>query len=437
MDLVEVKQAKTAFKSSLLSKTNVVGVGVGYKTIGNRATDELSVIVLVRQKMPIAGLPPKSIIPQEVAGVRTDVIEVGDLRPLGERTSRQRPAPGGVSLGHFKITAGTLGCVVRDRKTNARLILSNNHVIANRNDAQTGDPILQPGPVDGGQVDKDTIALLERFQPINYNTAPPTCSLAKGYADLGNVLARLTGSRHKIQAIRILPTATNRIDAAVARPLNDDDILDEILEIGPINEEISPELGMEVCKSGRTTGYTTGMINILDATVVVNYGPEQPATFEDQIITTPMSNGGDSGSLLVAKDPSKAVGLLFAGSSHATIYNPIKTVLSTLNVSFQGVEYSKVEKQTAIERAEAVKRAYEKQLMSKANVVGVGIGLCHREGKRTDQVGLIVMVKRKVPKSILAPEDQIPQEIEGVPVDVREVGILDAQSKPSIETPWR
>jgi len=431
MQHVEVKQAKAAFKASLLSKTNVVGVGVGYKSIGNRTTDELSVVVLVRQKVPINGLPTKSIIPQEVAGVRTDVIEVGDINPLNERTSRLRPAPGGVSLGHFKITAGTLGCVVRDRKTDARLILSNNHVLANRNDAQPGDPILQPGPVDGGQIDRDTIAQLERFQPINYNTAPPTCSLAKSYADLGNILARLTGSRHKIQVLRILPSAINRVDAAVARPLDDNDLLDEGLGIGPVSEETSPELGMEVCKSGRTTGYTTGLINVMDATVVVNYGPERPATFEDQIITTPMSNGGDSGSLLVAKDTSKAVGLLFAGSNHATIHNPIKIVLSALNISFQGAEQSKLEKQTAIERAEAVKRAYEKQLMSKSNVVGVGIGLCHREGKRTDQVGLIVMVKRKVPKSILTIEDQIPREIEGVPVDVREVGVFDPLGKPS------
>ncbi len=427
--LDEVKLAKTAFKSTILSRSNVVGVGVGYKVTRNRVTDELSVVVLVRQKVPIAGLPTKSIIPQEFSGIRTDVIEVGDLRPLDERTDRQRPAPGGVSLGHYKITAGTLGCVVRDRKTGARLILSNNHVLANRNDAQPGDPVLQPGPIDGGQVDRDTIALLYRYHPIHFNTDPPTCSLAKGYANLGNILARLVGSRHQIQALRVFPAATNLVDAAVARPIAESDILDESLEIGSVSEETSAELGMAVCKSGRTTGLTTGTICVLDATVMVNYGPDRPATFEEQIITTPMSNGGDSGSLLVEKQTHQAVGLLFAGSSQTTIYNPIKAVFSALNVDFKDrKKTSRSDVQNEIEKAQSVRRAYQDILMSKANVVGVGIGLCHREGKRTDQVGLIVMVRRKVPKTILASEDVIPSEIDGVPVDVKEVSTIEAQN---------
>jgi hypothetical protein len=428
--LDEVKLAKTAFKASILSRSNVVGVGVGYKVTRNLMTDELSVVVLVRQKVPYAGLPTKSVIPQEVAGIRTDVIEVGDLRPLSMRTDRQRPAPGGVSLGHYKITAGTLGCVVRDRKTGARLILSNNHVLANRNDAQPGDAILQPGPIDGGQADKDTIALLLRFQPIHFNTTPPTCNLAKGYASLGNILARLTGSRHQIQVFRVFPTASNLVDAAVARPIDENDILDESLEIGPVNEETSPELGMAVCKSGRTTGYTTGTISVLDATVLVNYGPDRPATFDEQIITTPMSNGGDSGSLLVAKDTSQAVGLLFAGSSQTTVHNPITTVFSSLNIDLKDRRKpTMTDVQGEIEKAQSVKRVHQQVLMSKANVVGVGVGLCHKEGKRTDRVGLIVMVRRKVPKTILAIQDMIPEEIDGVPVDVREVGKVEAVNK--------
>lgn len=53
---------------------------------------------------------------------------------------RIRKAPGGVSVGHYKITAGTLGCLAtRGRRL---LILSNNHVLANSNNARTGDPIL-------------------------------------------------------------------------------------------------------------------------------------------------------------------------------------------------------------------------------------------------------------------------------------------------------
>lgn len=425
--LQEVKQAKAIHKANILSKDNVVGVGVGYKVTGAGVTDELSVVVLVRQKMPATILPPEALIPQEMNGIRTDVIEVGDIRPLQARTNRWRPAPGGVSLGHYKITAGTLGCVVRDRKTGKRLILSNNHVLANSNNAQPGDPILQPGPIDGGQLGKDIIARLERFHPIRFNTAPATCKLAKLYAKLGNLLARLVGSRHQLQVLKTSPSLTNLADAALAQPLEEGAILDENLEIGVVTSATAPRLGMLVRKSGRTTAFTTGVISVLDATVVVAYGSDRNATFETQIVTTPMSRGGDSGSLLVADNAPEAVGLLFAGSDQATIHNPIQAVLDSLKVGFASpMAHSLTDRQAAVEKAQAIKEAYQDLLMSKANVVGVGIGLRHKDGKRTNEVGLVVMVRRKVPRALLAPEDQIPTEIEGVPVDVKQVGEVEA-----------
>jgi hypothetical protein len=54
--------------------------------------------------------------------------------------------------------------------------------------------------------------------------------------------------------------------------------------------------------------------------------------------------------------------------------------------------------------------------------VGVGVGLRHRHGQRTDQVGLVVLVERKLPPERLLPDDLLPDEIDGVPVDVKEVG---------------
>jgi len=46
-----------------------------------------------------------------------------------------------------------------------------------------------------------------------------------------------------------------------------------------------------------------------------------------------MSQGGDSGSVLVTRfGETKAVGLLFAGSDQATIYNPIQRVLNGLEI---------------------------------------------------------------------------------------------------------
>jgi len=329
---VDVTRVKELHKEAILAKPNVVGVGTGYKVSRGRTTDELCVVTLVRQKVPEAGLDPEALVPPGIDGVATDVVQVGNIWALQARTDRWRPAPGGVSLGHYQVTAGTFGTVVRDRASGARLILSNNHVLANSNAASPGDPILQPGAADGGQVEDDTIARLERFCPIEFSVSPPTCPVWMGVASVANALARLIGSKHQLQAFQSDPQASNLADAAVARPLEDDAILDEILEIGVVDGTTPATLGMSVRKSGRTTALATGEITVLDATVDVSYGTFQTARFEEQIVTSPMSNPGDSGSLLVAGDSLVAVGLLFAGSDQATIHNPIQAVLDCLHV---------------------------------------------------------------------------------------------------------
>ena len=79
-----------------------------------------------------------------------------------------------------------------------------------------------------------------------------------------------------------------------------------------------------------------------------------------------------------------------------------------------------------LERLRAVKATYEANLMRKANVVGVGIGLRQREGRLTGEPVIVVSVTHKVPSSQLAPDDVIPRELEGTPVDVQAVGKLRA-----------
>lgn len=428
MSYNEALMAKSVFQARLLSLPNVVGLGVGYKTSKRQFSDTLSLVVMVRQKISPLSLSPEEIVPREVDGIRTDVIEVGELRPLATRTDRVRPAPGGVSIGHYQVTAGTLGVMVRDRQSGTRMILSNNHVMANRNDAQLGDPILQPGAADGGTQENDVIALLERFETIHYNEEPAACSMANAYTRIGNGIARAIGSRHRVRAYQYNPLATNAIDAALARPILDSDLLDEILEIGEVSGLEEADLGMSVIKSGRTTGLTSGTVTIMDATVTVNYGGDRSATFDHQIVSSPMSQGGDSGSLLVSGETRNAVGLLFAGSSQATLFNPIKTVLNIMDVSLVSLVEAKAlpNRRIMIDRAQALKSKYNDLLMSLPNVVGVGVGPLYKGGKRTDQIGIVVMVQRKIPASQLSPQDLIPSQLEGIPVDVQEVGKFEA-----------
>ena len=46
--------------------------------------------------------------------------------------------------------------------------LSNNHVFANRNDANKGDDILQPGRVDGGTDPANSIGTLHDYEPLRF-----------------------------------------------------------------------------------------------------------------------------------------------------------------------------------------------------------------------------------------------------------------------------
>ena len=105
-----------------------------------------------------------------------------------------------------------------------------------------------------------------------------------------------------------------------------------ILGIGEIAGVGEAELGMNVQKSGRTTGYTTGTIQQIDVTVNVQYGAGRVGQFTDQLIAGDMSQGGDSGSAVLDMD-NNIVGLLFAGSDTVTIMNRIQNVFTALNIT--------------------------------------------------------------------------------------------------------
>ncbi len=90
-------------------------------------------------------------------------------------------------------------------------------------------------------------------------------------------------------------------------------------------------------------------------------------------------------------------------------------------------ELDRAAMQQAMEKARAVKQAHEAELLGMPNVVGVGVGLRQQGGVTQNIVSLVVLVRQKKPSTQLAPEQMIPAELEGVPVDVQEVGDIGAQ----------
>ena len=328
-DVNQVRSILSTNRRQLLQRANVVATGIGYKETGGDKTDRLCIVCSVKEKLPAARMPAEEMVPASINSTPTDVIQTGVIRALQAPTDRFRPTPGGVSVGHVGITAGTLGCWVT--KNGRKVILSNNHVLANSNAAEIGDAILQPGPYDGGSFPQDHIANLSEFIPIAFQGDPSGCQFANAVISVFNQGCRLINSNTRYKVIKV-QAEDNLVDAAIATPINPDDVKDEITNIGPIQGTISGELGMAIKKNGRTTGFTTGQIQQIDVTANVQYGTGQVAVFTDQLLAGAMSQGGDSGSA-VLDDSDRLTGLLFAGSDTTTIINRIENVFSALGIS--------------------------------------------------------------------------------------------------------
>ncbi|MGM0368936.1 MAG: hypothetical protein ACQEP9_00795 [Bacillota bacterium] len=333
----KIKKIIEKYKDKFFELDNVVGVGYGYKQVQNKLTDKESIVVLVEEKLSEEDLDQEHIVPQNIEEEQTDVIEVGKVELLsasdGLRTTGNRPAQPGVSIGHYKITAGTFGAVVRDKKTNEQLILSNNHVLANISNgkdgkAKRGDPVLQPGSYDGGQIDSDLIGHLNRFIPI-YNQNSNDCPFMSGLERLAGGLGSMFNLPYRVKPVIL----ENKVDCALAKPKSEAMISEEILGIGAVNDIADAKVGMKVKKSGRTSGLTTARIKAINATINVQLTEEETALFTDQIVTEPFSQPGDSGALVV-NSRNQAVGLLFAGSQKSSVCNNINNVIEALNITF-------------------------------------------------------------------------------------------------------
>jgi len=331
---MKIEEVKRVYEKELLRKANVVGVMTGYKVKEEEKTDELSIVCMVENKIPKEELKKRDLVPSRIREVTTDVIQVGKIRALQiDKKARHRPCPMGTSGGHYMITAGTNGELLRDKKTGKICIGTNNHVGANSNDAEIGDPYVQPGPHDGGKVPDDVIGRLLRFVPIKFVGDPSECSAAKVCSWLFNALASMFRRRTRLKPVVEYPEK-NLVDAALIELIDEEDVSAEIVDIGMPKGVRQAQIDMLVQKSGRTTCHTKdGPITGIDATVgPISYGPGKFAYFKDQIIISKpgFSAGGDSGSLVLDME-GHGVGKLFAGSDKVTIANHIQTYLDLLD----------------------------------------------------------------------------------------------------------
>jgi hypothetical protein len=274
---------------------------------GRRDGERLALKIYVERKAASSvvdyrhRVPTTLQLPTIASDIPTDVEAIG-RQELQLKSDRVRPIAPGYSLGlvHPR-TTGTLSCVVRDRNDPSKFyVLSNSHVLAGAGVLPAGTDIVQPGPDDAG-VPTDVVASLTRVVPFNFDA---------GY--------------------------NNFCDAALgelSESIMWDNDIPDIGVVTRVNANLSR--GMQIQKTGRTTGHTVGTIKDLDYQTFMPYpkpgGGIADAGFRSQVLCTRYGDGGDSGSLVCDMQGS-AVGLHWCGSNSASVFSPIRFVLDGLSV---------------------------------------------------------------------------------------------------------
>ncbi|WP_020470285.1 hypothetical protein [Zavarzinella formosa] len=258
----------------------------------------------------------------EVKEIRKRSMGEVDVRFIGRVTGqatrwgqqRHRPLQIGISVGNAKAAAaGTLGAFVRKRDTKAVCILSNNHVLANENQARIGDAILQPGGKKGEE---------------------------EGDIDPADLIATLA------KTVRLRKEGVNLVDAAMAELAAgqefDPGTIRGLGNLAGLGAEFV-DVGTKLAKLGRMSGLTHGRVTVFELdTLIIDYGIGK-LRFDQQLEIEgagddPFSQTGDSGSLIVEADTRLAVALLFACSSLGGANNKGLTYASPLRFALDALK---------------------------------------------------------------------------------------------------
>lgn len=286
------------------NQPNIQGFGIAERVTQGKKLKDVALKIYVERKLPSGKLdtpiPKQVMLPGMSEPVDTDVQEIGKV-VLEANTSRHRPAMPGCGLGHFEVTAGTFGCLVRKKGKPDLYILSNSHVLANSGTGKAGDVILQAAMFDGGAQPADVLCKLSEWVPFKFGD----------------------------------DTFENLVDAAIAK-VKASDVTSAVSLIGvPKGVGTVVRRGMKVKKVGRTTDLTSGEITDVDFRTSLPYPMPDGGTgnvgMRDQVLCSRYTAGGDSGAA-VFNTKNQIVGLHFAGTPSTSIFNRIANVLDALDL---------------------------------------------------------------------------------------------------------
>ena len=298
MKTENIKKILRREAKKFLEYPNINSVGIGYKEVNGKKKPVIQFTVDVKanpevlDKLGTVQIPKFFSLQGET--VETDVVQRkfqpayrvnNEVLTKDPRKQRQDPLMPGISVGHVKITAGTIGCIVYGQEDEKPYLLSNWHVLHGY-EGKIGDPIVQPGVYDDNNIQGNTVGNLER----SHLGLAGDCAIAS---------LKGRGISPQIFGLEVMP--------------------EQLAEV---------ELGDKVVKSGRTTAITYGEVRRIEVMANIDYGagevtiggfeigpdPDYPARDNE------ISMGGDSGSCWLIRDKDGKTlpilaGLHFAGEA--------------------------------------------------------------------------------------------------------------------------
>jgi hypothetical protein len=308
MNTQHLQQAKKAALKALLPQDrpgNVVGIGIGKKSVNGQPTPTDCLRIYVVSKLVPNHLSPAELVPLDFEGVPTDVVEIGRLGRNGRTSTantqpNSTPTPGSSIRVDTKApnvnsgATGTLGMVVS--YANERYILGCNHVLA-----VNGRVLEDPDA-------KIVSAVFAGDEPPIANVDPHYVPIRSGDNIVDCALAHVN--------------ERNQVSAAFPAAFGD---------LKPRPKDPQPRMRVKKLGAATLTTYGTIAESSIDLDVNFDFGTYR---FVNQIVVEgdleEFATAGDSGSIIVDEESQQPVGMVFAASGKHAIACPLSAVLESL-----------------------------------------------------------------------------------------------------------
>ncbi len=316
-DQQRIRSIKENVQDALLRIPGVHGVGIGHKTTKGEYTNELSIKVYVLKKKPLPDVDPGEVVPPQIEGIKTDVVETGPPeRCVSEDTTSYRPARGGSAIQlqdvaasgglggavtvHTVTANGTMGCIAQTTGTPSLIVGITNHHVTTFDDTK---------PFRKGKAVGQT-------SPEEYSICSKCCSeiigvVLDGIDDLDVDVALIKLNRKLEYYNQVQDEPQNFLITG-----------DYSLDTKGI-----PSTPFHVKKRGQKTRLTTGTV---DSVAAIFTDPVTHQIIHKNLIAIKPDSGlfndkGDSGAVVVSNEPSsqaaaagagpgKVIGLLFGAN---------------------------------------------------------------------------------------------------------------------------